>query len=315
MSPVLTWLEGLRWCTPAVPHLSAPGARIGLDTALDALVGVEAHFDAPAPEHTVFVASRTVFTAPLEWIAVLLGRGGRVTLKAPTALLPWFEQLRAPGLALEITADRSVLTDADLVVAMGSDRTIAALQAQVTAPLLGFGSRYSVAWWTDPASADALALDLTLHDGRGCMSPVAIFSPLPDAAMLLHAALERLGARIPRGTLGAAEAARIRERVALARVLGSAHTGTEHAVLQLPLDRLQLDGLPRVAVVHPCTDAQQLTGALVDPRISVIGTDAPLQSPYRTTPLGTMQAPPLDRLHDGVDWLRALEPGFTPRLP
>lgn len=301
----LSWIPALRDVEPAVTHLSRAGARHALDAALDGLADVERHLDRPAPEHTVFVAARTVFTAPLEWIAVLTGRGGRVTVKSPEPLLPWFRQLESLVDGLSVTADRAVVDTADRVVAMGSDATIAALREQVGDRLLGFGARYSVAWWSDPARAHDLAWDLILHDGRGCMSPTAIFSPLPDAASLLHQALTELA--VPRGPLAPIEAARIRERVALARVLGEAHLGTDHAVIGLPASHAAATGFPRLAVIHPASSPQELLDRLPSQRLSVIGTDSPLpHTPHRTAELGTMQKPPLDRLHDGVDWLRAV---------
>ena len=217
LDKVFAWRDRLRQVQPLVPSLSPEGAAEALRVALDALDELPALVERPAPPHTVFVAARTVFTAPIEWCAVLLSRGGRVTIKSPDSLLPWFEQLAdATDLPLQATTDRGVLQRADRVVVMGSDATVRTLQSSC-ADVLGFGSRFSVAWWTNPASADALATDLALHDGRGCMSPVAIFSPLPDAAERLTAAMERAQQRLPRGSLSPAEGALIRERGALAR--------------------------------------------------------------------------------------------------
>ncbi len=312
------WRRRLREQVPDV-GLSPANARLGLQTALDALDGLPPHLDAPAPRHTVFVAASTVFTAPLEWLALLLGRGGRVTIKAPKLLAEWFEQVsacaRTEGLPLSSSTDRDVLTRPDdtgalpdAIVAMGSNATLKAIREALAdhQHLVGFGERFSVAFWSDPARADALALDLALYDGRGCMSPVAIFSPIPDALDLLADAMQRAEDRWPCGALAPGEAARIRSRQALAQVVGSHRSGTGWAVHQLPVDRFDpAAALPRVAVLHEADQDAFLR--VVQPsfsRLSTVGSDAPLAIPdVRVCALGAMQRPPIDRLHDGVNWL------------
>ncbi|MCA9571913.1 MAG: hypothetical protein KC656_28945, partial [Myxococcales bacterium] len=205
---VEAWLAGLDAHLPLVPDLSPEGARMALDLARMALREVPEHLDRPAPAHTVFVASSTVFTVALEWCAVLLARGGRVTLKVPRGLEPWYAAItRDTGLPLEATTDRRVLATADRVVLMGSDATVEAVRAALPDPsrLLAFGSRHSLAWWTDPTHAVDLALDRVLYDGRGCMAPTGIFSPIPDAAERLAEALERARAVVPLGTVHPSE--------------------------------------------------------------------------------------------------------------
>lgn len=307
------WRSSLRAIRPELPDLSEAGARFALDAALDALDDLPRHLDRPAPAHTVLVAASTVFTAPLEWAAVLLARGGAVTLKAPRALEPWFAQVAAAGqeagLPLSSTLDRGVIPTADRVVAMGSDATLDALRAALPDPsrLLGFGHRWSVAFWSDPTHAEALALDLALYDGRGCMSPLAVFSPLPDAGGRLADALASVSARLPRGSLSAGEHARVRERIALARVLGRSWVGAYGAVCELPADRFVPDGLPRCVVVHPASHAEALERIRAHvPRLAVLGTDRPFGLDAREVSLGAMQRPPLDRLHDGVPWLEVV---------
>ena len=313
-----TWRTYLRTLSPDV-GLSPTNASLGLTAALDALDDLPAHLHAPAPRHTVFVAASTVFTAPIEWLALLLGRGGRVTIKAPEALASWFDTLadtaRRVGLPLQSTTDRAVLTQPDaaglrpeVVVAMGSDATLDAIRATLTDEqrLVGFGTRISVAFWTDPQQADALALDLALYDGRGCMSPVAVFTPLPDAVELLAAAMERAEARWPCGALRPGEAAAVRSQRALARVLGAERSGPGWAVHQLPVDRFDVArAFPRVAVLHPA-DRQAFLDTIQpwNGRLSTVGTDTRLEvRDARVCPLGRMQRPPLERRHDGVDWL------------
>jgi len=307
---VNTWRTRLRSLSPDI-GLSPAASRYALDTALDALDAVPFHVDRPAPPHTVIVCASTVFTAPLEWAAVLLARGGRVTLKAPRALESWFAQVAAATeLPLSSTSDRDILDQADCIVAMGSDQTLRAIEARLRPHqrLLGFGHRYSLAYWSDPALADAVALDLALYDGRGCMSPLGVFSPLPDAPKLLATAMERLQQRLPRGELGPIEGARIRERDSLTRVLGSALSGPDWAVHTLPASRFPTPALPRAAVLHPA-DFNHFRAVVAAhlPHLSTLGTDTSIEAPgVRVCALGEMQRPPLHREHDGVDWLMEL---------
>lgn len=298
------WREHLRGLTPSVPHLSTENARFCLDSALDAWDSVPGLLDRRAPEHTVIVCASTVFTGPLEWCAVLLARGGRVTLKAPRGLGAWFAQLPMPGLALEVSADRSSVFDADRVVAMGSDATISSIRSVLPNPsvLLGFGHRFSVAWWKDPDHAEDLALDLAMYDGRGCMSPVSVYSPLPDAGPRLADAMRRVARVLPLGTISGLEAARARERRARATVLGRVHD----SVCELPLAGPS-PGLCRTPVLHRC-DRSAFLQAIAPhlDHLSSIGTDENLPVSTRQCALGQMQRPPLDRLHDGVDWVRAV---------
>lgn len=295
------WLAGLDAHLHLVPDLSSAGARAALAVARAEALQARHVLDRSAPAHTVFVASSTVFTVALEWAAVLLGRGGRVTLKAPRGLQAWYAAMAdSTPLPLEATTDRAVLASADRIVLMGSDDTVAAVHASLPHPerLLAFGSRHSVAWWTDPDSASRLALDLVLYDGRGCMSPTAVYSPLPDAAELLDDAIRRVRFALPLGTVHPAEAAWIRERSALAKVLGR----VVGRVLELPAEHARARATPGVAVLHPVATLDEVP--LPSMGISVLGTDADVApSGIRTVPLGRMQRPTLQRLHDGVPWL------------
>jgi hypothetical protein len=94
------------------------------------------------------------------------------------------------------------------VVATGSDETIAEVSRRVPvdARFVGYGHRLSVAAlageaFDDPASALDLALDISLWDQLGCLSPVAIYcearDPQPFASALAEA-LADVGTRVPR---------------------------------------------------------------------------------------------------------------------
>ena len=180
---------------------------------------------------------------------------------------------------------------------MGSEDTLNAVRARRTSthPFLGFGSRHSVAWWTDPDQAEAVALDALAYDGRGCMTPTAIYTPIEDGPELLAAAMKRIKVRFPTGRVYPAEAAFLRRRKMLANVTGR----VVGDVLVLPPHLADATPTPGMATLHHGPMPE------LDPNaISCVGTDGGPVPNIRTVPLGTMQAPDLDRTHDGVRWTR-----------
>jgi len=319
---VQDWLELLRATDVGDLNtgLSPQGNRAAWSAALDALspeVLVQVSAVPGTPYDTAaFVAAATVFTAPLEWLAVLLGRGATVGLKPPSAAPDAAELLARSaarvGLPLSVV-DRDHALQHELIVAMGGDDTMAALRATVpaTSRLLDHGHRFSVAWLTELASVDALADDVALYDTRGCFSPQLVLTPIsgPVVAEAIADALCRAGERLPVGEIAPSEAARLRARGALARVLGRELRGEGYSVHLLPADRLRPDGLPRSVALAQVADfaaAQQVLAPWVG-TISTFGTDdASAAFPAdRTAALGQMQRPPVLRVHDGRDWLRA----------
>jgi hypothetical protein len=105
---------------------------------------------------------------------------------------------------------------ADVVVVTGSDATLAALAARVRGRLVAHGPRVSVAAVARAAdaelAAEALALDVALHDQRGCLSPHAVYveGDAGGFAERLAAALDALAERLPRGAASAEERAAAR---------------------------------------------------------------------------------------------------------
>jgi hypothetical protein len=325
---VRRWRDRLRRADPtAIPvGLSPEGVREVWAAALDALSD-EALAEAAAipgrPFRTAtFVAAGTVVTAPIEWCAVLLGRGTRVTLKHPhddAGLAPLLAAAAAEeGLPLAITGARSAVRDAELVVAMGSDDSIASIRADVApfARFLPHGHKFSVAAGFQPAAASwqAIAADAALHDGRGCLSPIAVFTPLPleAATDALAAAMADAQARWPVGEVAPAEHAAIRSRRALAKVAGVVREGPGWSVHGLPADKWTPLALPRSVVVISVPTPEEAAAVLAPHgrHLSTVGTDGP-STPFveagatRICRLGRMQRPPLARSHDGEDWLRA----------
>jgi hypothetical protein len=314
---VRSWLAALAATDPPPGALSPEGARLVWREALEALrpAALDEALARPGPGWSSMgmACPRTVPTAPLEWCAVALGRGTRVTLKVPAddpgagALLA--ETAQGFGLPLVATTDRAALVEPALAVVMGSDDTVAAVRAaRAGRPVLAFGHRSSVAWLTDLGSVGALSEDAARFDGRGCMSPTVVYTPLdPDeVAAALALALARSQARWPRGRLSPLEGARLRVRLGRDRVAGRLHEGAGWAVSVVsdPPD----EALPRwLPVVHRARWADALRE--LDPaHLSTVGADDAVDVPpaARRAPFGQMQRPPLNRLHDGVDWLGLL---------
>lgn len=318
---VMAWLHDLRRVDLAAtaPHLSHAGAEAALTAALDAIPrdALVAAVDRPGTPfpHAVMVVARTVFTAPIEWSAVLLGRGTALTLKPAATDRGFVEAMvdlaAANDLPLTSTLDREVVGRAPLVVAMGSDATVAAIETQVArdACLLGFGHRFGAAFLTQASSFRALGPDLALHDGLGCMSAAAVFTTLPEdeARAAMRDAWTTIDARLPAGPPDPGAAAMVRQREALARVLGTVDRTPGWSVHQLPLDRFRPAALPRSTALHLVADRTEVEVVLEGHRdaLSTFATDDPdlhVPAGRRCAP-GHMQRPPLARLHDGVDWL------------
>lgn len=327
---VRAWLAALRadsasaLALAAEVGLSREGLALVLADALDALDGLDATnvgralAPDPGPWRTaVFVAARTVPTAALEWLAVLLARGGAVTWKVPEGapgLAPWaVAHARALGLPLDLTSDRAIVGRVDFVVAMGTDESIAAIRAAARpgAHVLGYGSRWSAAWiGADAADADlaGLARDLAAFDGRGCMSPALVLTPDPDAlAIRLEPHLTRAEQAWPRGPLSVAEAVGLRTREALVRMVGRVRPGAGWSIHVVPAAHAEPRSRPRVAQLVAAPDDATARARLdglareVGEPLSTIGTTGPLGAwpgiPRVVRP-GWMQRPPVDRDHD-----------------
>ena len=219
------------------------------------------------------------------------------------------------------------LLDADAIVASGDDDTIAALRASAPRDrrFVGYGHRLSVAVLgpevTDDAAA-GLALDASLWDQLGCLSPIAAYT-FGDAdawADALARALAGLAERWPRGTVPLASAAAIRSERAAAELRGASDRETRviggdgWVVVRESDARARPAPLHRFVRVHPVRDADELARALdpLVPHLSTVGHVGledgllgALPGP-RKVALGTMQTPPLSWNHDGIGTLRPL---------
>lgn len=127
-------------------------------------------------------------------------------LAACVAVIPW----RGGDSGIEAT----VFSEADLVVASGSDASIAAIRGRVARRFIGHGHKVSFAVIgrdrldDEPAAWDLarrLAYDVSLWDQQGCLSPQLCYlesgghvSPARFAEMLAQALAEHAGALPPR---------------------------------------------------------------------------------------------------------------------
>jgi hypothetical protein len=329
---VKRWRDALRSDVASAPSVNL--STVGLVGAIEACLSAldDEALDCAAAtggtpwDSAAFVAARTVTTAPVEWCAVLLGRGTSVVLKTPAGepgLAPWLCAHAARlGLPLSWTSDRQAIQRAEVVYVMGADATVQEVQGSVpaTTTVVGFGHRFSVVWWARDApvqaTAEAVAMDLALHDTRGCMSPAVV---LTEAALdvvvpAMARAMARAEAVLPRGPCSDAELAQMRSRGALAQVLGKKVAGDAWSVWTLPGSHAQPTVLPRCAQVVAVPDLEAAV-AWTRPwkaHLSTVGTTSMREAGRwaqagagRVCRVGEMQRPPLDRPHDGVDLLTA----------
>ena len=312
-------------------HLSPQGLRAIVDAALDALgdqqLRAAAATEGAAYPRAVVVTAGTVETAAIEWLALLLGRGSEVIWKTPAGQ-PGLARLLvdlAGDLPLATTEDRSAIPLGDVVIAMGSDAAVHEIRsaAKPGAVVHEHGHAWSCAWVTDtPLPHDPLipqdfqspwrrlAADAALHDGRGCLTPVVAFTPLPlnEAVASLAEAMESAQAKWPLGMIHGEEAQMIRARRAMARVVGVKKSGEGWSVHGLTVEHFVPHGLPRsVMVIHaPTAEDAARCASQFGSNLSTVGTDDVgaahawmAAGATRICPLGRMQRPPLDRIHDG----------------
>ena len=312
-----SWLTRLAERDPAEfdTGLSPEGARLAWEWALgalsrEALALARAHSASPWDRATI-IAARTVFTGPLEWCALLLGRGSAVLLKHPRGVggsaHAMAEEAAAVGLPLQTTDQRSVPPDTDFLLAMGTDHTMDTLRstlgAGVAATLLGH--RFSAAFCpVGQTDWSGVAMDVALHDSRGCLSPVVVFTDDVGAAMEgLTQGMHHAQSRVPRGFVSPAEHAAIRAREALARVAGQVAVEPEWSVHVLPPHLWQPVALPRSLAVVEVANRQEALQRLAPfaHQLSTVGAPTLDGSWHgaRITSHGTMQRPPIDRVHDG----------------
>ncbi len=300
----------LRWACGAI-HRSA------LEVATDVP-------GAPPPVAGV-VAARGVFTAPLEWVALLAAAGSEVILKAPSTAPAFCEAVAhtftAHGLEVRCTTARE-LPPVDALVAMGGDEAIAALaRRHARARLSLHGHRFSLAVVRGDSVdlARSLAHDALLYDGRGCFTPAAVLhlgGPSAARALVdaLQAQLVEVTRRYPPGPRDPMLGPEWRRRTGLLRALGEHVPHAPPAAALVPLARIEAAALPGYLPVH-ALDGLEALGPLLAPWrpwLAACATDLDDAGPMlaagfeRVCRPGTLQTPPLLRPHGGRAMLRPL---------
>jgi hypothetical protein len=331
-------------------------AELGHADALDNwMVREEVRVRARGPKIIYHVCAGNLAVSAWTSIAQGLLLGARNVVKLPgdredsTArgeILSFLRALPATLRALVEThrqLDADLLRAADVVIAFGSDETMASLRAQTrwNQKFIAHGHALSLLWMGEPdrltaREARACAVDVLTYDQLGCLSPQAIYMPanadVDSVGRKLAGALEsewQKIARKPGRSMGTA--ARIAEARDVAHALG-------HRVWLPPRNHLgwtlvhdpdpTFQPSPLHGVIYLRTVAASgLTSALVSVagRISTVGAVGQISSQMeeafiklgvsRFCPAGRMQFPPLTWHHDGratlaelVTWIDAESP-------
>lgn len=318
MTPWSRWRDDLRGLSLRVPHLSAAGARLAWEDALDALNDeAAASLRGPRVARTAVVGPTTVFTAPLPFVAGILLRGGTAVWKAPSGQSEVARAVAAlarnHGLPLEATDSRDVLAACDRIIATVSDATAAQLSKSLGHRLVAFGHRYAVAWVTDADELDGVARDLASHDGRGCRAPTSVFTPHPQLARPLAEALDRAARRWPPGSQSEVEGARQRERALFAQAVGHVTSIGEGEVHELPPSTFDPDRSGRCPALYVVRNVEEAVATL-GPYAGWLGAVGAtrdgavwrLAGATEVAPPGRLSRPTWNGVHDGVRWLDAL---------
>jgi hypothetical protein len=312
--------------------LSAEGVELALTRQLE-LDATDAELTqlvtyAGDVSHVAVVLSANVFVGALRAVAIARAASEDVVVR-PSRRDPEFARALV-GAARE-RGDRSLRIDEAFDVGAfesgeihvyGRDDTIADVRAKARpgVRVRGHGSGMGVALVTGAAApADAargLAEDVVVFDQRGCLSPRIALVLGGEArasafAEALHAALERLGVRVPRGDVPSDERAAGGRYVATMTYACRVLVGTDHAVgIAPPGAPLVLPPPYRhvhVAACESLADAEKLLAPFAK-AVVTIGSDdlasarafASRECPWaRVAALGAMQRPPLDGPVDG----------------
>ncbi len=333
----------LRAALPAAIDLTPPVVAAGLDAAAGALDADDMmelaarELGATPPAAPALIAHVLASNVPalalpaaalacLAGSAVLLKSGRADPLSAPAfqrALAAVDPELAATIVAAywrggDVEAERA-LASATVVVASGSDASIAALARRLGDRLIGHGARTSVAVVaTDDATVPrALARDVAMHDQRGCLSPQAVFvaGDVARFAERLLSALEAVADELPWATDAVATRAARRTALATAEWDGArVLAGAGGTVVVAP------DAGPRPAIggrtvwVHGIASAADVPALLPPNTIECVGIAGAVvdldalraRGVARVCPVGRMQRPRLSWPRGQRPPLRAL---------
>ena len=278
------------------------------------------------PRVVLVIAARTLPASALRQCLLARHLGARVLLKCAAGQEALAEALATldPGIVPRPFASddpeavAAAIAEADTIVVLGSDETVAAVRAStpVDKTFAAHGHKVSAAWLgpdPDLATLEGLAADLLAWDQAGCLAPQVIWSegdPITLGQRLVPI-IAQLEATLPLADATAHRQARAR-LVPLVTMLGGQILGTPTTALATLSDAaFRPSPGPRIAWVLPAdTHAlDALSGQSNRPAIlSTLGTDTSLRlpPPVRVCPPGGMQRPPLSWSQDGLHPVNSL---------
>jgi len=261
--------------------------------------------------------------------------GDRDDASTRTEILRFIKGLPAPLRKLvetHRTLDAKTLQQADVVIAFGSDATMATLRAQTrwNQKFIAHGHALSLLWISEPnqltpALARNCATDILTYDQLGCLSPQAIYVPrgtnIGSLGDKLASAMEQQWKKItPKPSRPLSIASKICEARDVAHALGhrvwlppGKHLGW--TIIHDPDTTFQPSPLHGVIYLRQVAEAKLSTAlASVAGRISTVGIagefsaggiSSRLENVFlslgvsRLCPAGRMQYPPLTWHHEG----------------
>jgi hypothetical protein len=242
-------------------------------------------------------------------------------LRRVAELEPLLSQMTAvawwPGATPDAAMDRmgsAVLERADVVTVHGEDSSVEAVAATLQrighgVRCVGYGSRWSCVLLGESGltreTAAAVALDISLFDQQGCLSPTRVFAPpgakLEEWCQWLAAALSELQERLPRGEPGAwaqtslrhwLEQMRLRQLEGDVQRLWESQEGTAWSVTLSRSCEAWSSPLDRHVVVSPVRQATELLGVLGGQVESLQGVGVapkPCEDPYLQAMLDSLR--------------------------
>jgi hypothetical protein len=321
--------------------LSPEGAKLAQSLAATQINNGEFRTLSNPPKRLMIWCSANVFTAPLEWVAQFAAMGSEVVLKAPSAcpdpalaMAEAFSDLGVTAHKVDLEEAFALLPNCDAVIGFGSDASMANLETHidpnVPRSLHGHKGSLAIVKADDPdACAEGLIQDTILYDGRGCMSPLAVFCM--GNAEELYNSIRKKGFQPPTslGDISLAEKAHISRRTGIAKLLGRKVPPTpirgrlpsefdqekerfhnNVKPLLLDMEEFEFLSIPRLLPIHPFFSIEDLDFLKGLPWSSC-ATDLPHADLahlgfHRFCAPGELQRPPLNRKHDGVDVLARL---------
>ena len=266
------------------------------------------HADSAARCHLLLSAN--VCTGAMRALAWALATSPRVFMRA-SSRDPVLAQLFAAELEEVEVVESLQPLPGDVAHLYGSDETLATVVEGFDSAVRSFchGSGFGIALVSGdaPGAAEALARDLVVFDGRGCLSPRFVFAlNCPDFSQQLHGALKAWDPRVPRAELSQAEQRELGSWIQTMRAIGEVWVGESHAVgVECGAPRLTLAPAHRCLTVVEVANLSELL-RLLDPWrnfVTCIGAEPSLAQAVaralgvealRLAPLGQMQHPPFD---------------------